>query len=121
MYSIQILPQDFSIAKVADASAVDWDAPFVFVGKTDREFSLVCPSGALAAALEREDGWRGMRIDGTLDFSLTGVLAPIATLLAEQKIGIFAVSTYDTDYLFVKAGALEQAAEALRGAGYAVE
>jgi hypothetical protein len=66
----------------------------------------------------REDGWRAMRVVGTLDFSLTGILSGIATALADAKIGIFAVSTYDTDYILVKQENLDRAVEALKEAGY---
>jgi len=69
----------------------------------------------------REDGWKGFRIEGILDFSLIGILSKISAILADNKIGIFAVSTYNTDYILVKEGDLERAAQALSKAGYVVK
>ena len=107
---IEALTQEFSVCKVADWSAVDLDAPFVFVGKTDEEKSLVCETSRVPAnTVEREDGWRAFRVVGVLDFSLIGILSKIATALAEAKIGIFAVSTYNTDYILVKRENFERA------------
>ena len=70
--------------------------------------------------LERDDGWKAFRIQGVLDFSLIGILAPIATILAEQKIGIFAVSTYNTDYVLVKKENYEKALKSLEEKGYRI-
>ena len=92
---------------------------FYFVGKTDEEVSLVCKTeDAPARTLERDDGWLGFRIEGQLDFSLIGVLARISTVLAEASIGIFVVSTFDTDYILVKAADFDRATTALTNAGY---
>ena len=95
---------------------------FFFLGKTEEKLSLVCPTERVPAETEgREDGWRAFRIAGVLDFSLTGILAPIAELLAEAKIGIFAVSTYNTDYVLVKEENFDRAMAILAGAGYTVQ
>ena len=91
------------------------------MGKTDGELSLVCPTEEVPEnTLAREDGWRGFRIEGVLDFSLIGILAKISGILAEEKIGIFAVSTYNTDYIFTKEAAFSRAMDALKAAGYEV-
>ena len=120
--TIEILPQRFTVCKVREISETQLAAQFCFVGKTDQELSLVCETtDAPEQFLAREDGWRGIRIVGPLDFSLVGILSKISGILAEEKIGIFAVSTYDTDYILVKEPQLEQAAEALRRHGYAVQ
>ena len=85
----------------------------------DRERSLVCPTDRVpVATLAREDGWRAFRIEGQLDFSLVGILARISSILAAEEIGIFAVSTFDTDYILVKAENLDRALSALARAGY---
>ena len=82
----------------------------------------MCPEPyAPQDALAREDGWRALRIEGTLDFTLVGILAGIAALLAERHIPIFVVSTYDTDYLLVKKENLSAALDALQTGGYEVE
>ena len=67
------------------------------------------------------DGWRALRVAGTLDFSLTGILSKLATVLADAGVGIFAISTYDTDYILVKAENLDRATAALNKAGYALQ
>lgn len=67
-----------------------------------------------------DDGWKGFRIQGVLDFSLIGILSKIATILAEQDIGIFAVSTYNTDYIFMKKENFARALDVLSDAGYRI-
>lgn len=70
--------------------------------------------------IERDDGWRGFRIQGVLDFSLIGILSKLSGILAEHKIGIFAVSTYNTDYILVKEENFERALDALTSEGYTI-
>lgn len=70
--------------------------------------------------IRRDDGWKAFRIQGVLDFSLVGILAKIATLLAENSIPIFAISTYNTDYVLTKATHYEKALDALKQAGYTI-
>ena len=119
---LKILPQDLTVCKVAAVSDIDLDAEFYFLGRTDEELSLVCRTeDAPANTLAREDGWRGFRIQGTLDFSLVGILSKLSAVLAENGIGIFAVSTFNTDYILVKAENLDRALAALAAAGYVVE
>ena len=109
----------FSVCKVADYSGIDLMQPFVFTGSTDAEKSLVCPTALLPEnTLEREDGWRAFRICGVLDFSLIGILAGITQILADEKIGVFAISTYNTDYVLTKADDFDRALQALSEAGY---
>ena len=116
---LQTLPYDLTICKVTDISAADLDREFFFLGKTDEELSLVCRTeDTPAKTVEREDGWKGFRIQGELDFSLVGILAKIAGILAENRISIFAVSTYNTDYILVKAEDFDLAKETLARAGY---
>ena len=112
---------DFTVCKLTDYSQVNLDTEFCFTGKTDEERSLVClTSDTPANTIEREDGWRAFRIQGVLDFSLVGILSKISTLLADAKIGIFAVSTYNTDYVLVKAEDEMKALDVLEAAGYEV-
>ena len=87
-----------TVCKVAGVSDIDMSADFYFIGKTDEELSLVCRTeDTPARTTARDDGWRGFRIQGVLDFSLIGILSKLSGILAENKIGIFAVSTYNTD------------------------
>jgi hypothetical protein len=111
----------FSVCKVADYSETDLSQPFVFTGSTDEEKSLVCPVSLVPANVtERDDGWRALRICGILDFSLIGILAGVSKVLADHKIGIFAISTYNTDYVLTKEENFEKAVFALREAGYRI-
>lgn len=119
--TIQALPDAFSVCKVTDYTLVDREAVFCFTEQTDTERSLVCctqdvPDNVTA----REDGWRAMRITGTLDFSLIGVLAGISAVLAENRIGIFVLSTYDTDYILTKQETYARALRLLAQAGYRI-
>ena len=121
MLNLQILPQPLTVCKVDGLKGFSMSGLY-FIGSTDAELSLVCETDRTPAdTLAREDGWRAFRVVGTLDFSLTGILSRIATVLADEKIGIFAVSTYDTDYILVKRENLDRAAEALKRAGYGIE
>ena len=120
--TIEPLDVNLSVCKVEDYSQVDICQPFCFTGSTDEEFSLVCPTDMVPGnATDRDDGWRAFRIVGVLDFSLIGILAGISEILAENKIGLFAVSTYNTDYILTKAEQYEKALEALKSAGYRIK
>ena len=115
------LAYKLTVCKVEDVSDIDLSAGFYFIGKTDEELSLVCRTeDTPQKTLERDDGWRGFRIEGILDFSLIGILSKISGILAEHKIGIFAVSTYNTDYILVKEENFGRALEALTAEGYTV-
>lgn len=114
---------DFSVCKVQDYSLVDFSSEFCFTAKTDEENSLVCQTKDVPKnTTARDDGWKAFRIDeGTLDFSLIGILAKITTILAKSKIGIFAISTFNTDYVLTKSENFENALEVLKNAGYEIE
>ena len=80
---LKVLPYDLTVCKTADTAALDLTREFYFIAKTDEELSLVCQTAdAPACTTAREDGWRGMRIEGQLDFSLVGILARISDVLA---------------------------------------
>ena len=118
---IRKLHPEFSVCQVAYDSLVNFRAEYCFLGKTDEEISLVCPVEDVPAnAIRREDGWRAFRVQGALDFSLIGILAKIAGLLAENGVSIFAVSTYNTDYVLVKKESYPKALEVLARAGYTI-
>jgi len=121
MLTLQVLSQPLTVCKASDLSGFAMSGLF-FIGNTDSELSLVCETDKTPAnTTAREDGWRAMRIVGVLDFSLTGILSGIAAVLADAKVGIFAVSTYDTDYILVKQENLDRAVEALKKEGYEVQ
>lgn len=118
---IKKIQGDFTVCKVADYSQVNFESEYCFIGKTDEEKSLVCltentPKNTVA----REDGWKAFRIEGALDFSQIGILSKISTLLAKADISIFAISTFNTDYILVKKEHEMNALSRLAQAGYKV-
>ena len=118
---IKKIDYDFTVCKVKDYSLVDIDDEYCFIGKTDEEKSLVCLTEQVPGNVtEREDGWKAFRIQGILDFSLIGILSKISTLLAENNIGIFVVSTYNTDYILVKKERFDEALTLLSDGGYQI-
>ena len=118
---LKTIEYNLSVCKVTDISDIDLSSDFFFIGKTDEELSLVCKTEDTPQyTTERDDGWRGFRIQGVLDFSLIGILSRLSGILAEHKIGIFAVSTYNTDYILVKEENFERALEVLASEGYTV-
>ena len=121
MMKLKKLPYKLTVCKVGDVSAIDLSVDICFVSRTDEEISLVCRTeDTPTVTIERDDGWRGFRIEGVLDFSLIGILAKLSGILAENKIGIFAVSTFNTDYILVKEENFDRAINALIEAGYEV-
>ena len=121
MMEVLLIPGDFSICRLESVSQVDFSDPYCFVSKTDEEISLVCGTDYVPPnTIRREDGWKAFRIQGVLDFSLIGVLSQISTLLADNKIGIFAISTYNTDYILTKKSQFDQALRALADNGYTI-
>jgi hypothetical protein len=120
--TLQKLPHDFSICQIENTSQIDFSADFVFVSKTDGEISLVCESGLTpASALAAEHGWKALRIAGILDFGMVGVIAKISGILAREGISVFVVSTYNTDYILLRAHDFEKGICLLRDEGYVVE
>lgn len=118
---IKKIDGDFSICKVENYSQINFDSEFYFIGRTDEENSLVCITENVPDnTTVRDDGWKAFRIEGVLDFSLVGILSKISALLAENNIGIFAVSTYNTDYILTKKGNYDRALKVLADAGYVI-
>lgn len=118
---LKIITQEFSVCKVKDLSQVDYSDEFCFIGKTDEELSLVCSTNLVPNnTIECDNGWKAFRIQGILDFSLIGILSKVSTLLAENEIGIFAISTYNTDYILVKKDNFKKAINVLNENGYVI-
>ena len=118
---IKRMDYNFSVCKVADYSLVKLDSEYSFIGKTDEEKSLVCITEDVPSNVtEREDGWMAFRIQGVLDFSMIGILSEISGILAENKIGIFVISTYNTDYVLKKKENYQRALDVLNLAGYKI-
>jgi hypothetical protein len=115
LYAISRLESDASIPSWAEASA------FSSITRTADELSVVSLQDVVPQRARCERGWRCLRVAGTISFSAAGVLAALTAPLAEAGVGVFAVSTFDTDYLLVKGDDLETALDALRRRGFAVQ
>ena len=120
---LETLPEIFVICKLApDAGIPEWalTSSIFSITKTNEELSIVCVQTKPPTDLKAERDWRCFRVKGTLDFGLTGVLASLANPLAQAAISIFAISTFDTDYLMVKQSSFEKAVTVLSKAGHEV-
>ena len=122
--SLVILEVDLSIIRLpADVAVPEWAlrGAFFSITRAVGELSVVCDSRHVpTGSVQIEAGWRGLAVVGPLDFALTGVMSAIAGALAGAAVSIFAISTFDTDYVLVKSDKLEDAVKALRGAGMRV-
>lgn len=100
-------------------SNINVDNEFLFIGKTDEEISVVCDEEYIPSdCIDISKNWKCIKIIGTLDFSLIGILSKISTILAENNIGIFVVSTYNTDYILVKQDKIDLAKKCLEKNNY---
>jgi uncharacterized protein len=122
--NLSLTTQRLIVCQLApDASIPAWalDAKgFSSISRTSEELSIVCAEGLPPKDVKQEGGWRVFKVDGPLDFTLTGILVSIAAPLAKAGISIFAISTYNTDYVLVKQDKVEAAINALRTAGHTV-
>ncbi|MCI8633076.1 MAG: ACT domain-containing protein [Lachnospiraceae bacterium] len=118
---IRKIAYDFSVCKVTDYSLVDWNAEYCFMSKTKEENSLVCiTDNEPPNVTQREEGWKAFRVEGILDFTLIGILSKISGILAEHHISIFAISTFNTDYVLIKRENYQRALDILEAAGYEI-
>jgi hypothetical protein len=120
---LAVLQGEFGVARLAANEPIpDWagQGSISSVTRTGEELSLVCDAEAIPLDVKAERGWTCLRVVGQLDFSLTGILASIAVPLATGKVSIFAISTYDTDYVLVRTQRLDTAVACLRAAGHEI-
>ncbi len=118
---IKRIAYDFSVCKVADYSLVNLTGEYCFTGKTEEENSLVCVTDDVPVnVIRREDGWKAFRVEGVLDFSLIGILSEICRILAENRISVFVISTFNTDYVLIKQENYQRALDLLEIAGYEI-
>jgi uncharacterized protein len=118
-----VLDDRVAVCRPGQGSGVPaWAAigDFFSVTRTSEELSIVCQESIVPEGVRAEKGWRVMRVVGTFEFSTVGILASLMTPLADAGIGLFALSTFDTDYLLVKEYDLARAVEALRASGHVV-
>lgn len=121
---LKVLNENFSIIQVPTIKDINFDLSPLFIGKTEEELSVVLATKEITnqmQILQREDDWKALKVEGVLDFSLVGILAQIATILAEESISIFALSTFNTDYILVKNEKLDSAIKVLKTNGFQVE
>ena len=121
--TLTLIPGRFAVCRLDAQEAVPaWalDGDFFSVTQTAEELSIVCREAGVPKGVLSETGWACLKVEGPLDFALTGVMAALAAPLADAGVSLFAVSTYDTDYLLVKAHALDEAVAALIKAEHTV-
>ena len=121
--SLRVLAEEFAVARfAADAPLPDWFArgPLASASWTDDELSIVCLQAQVPPEVRCERRWRCLKLQGPFPFQLTGILLSVLQPLATADIGIFAISTFDTDYVLVKADAMERAIVALQTQGHSV-
>ncbi len=119
--TLSVLPETLAVCRLGpDEALPPWAnaGDFRAVTRTSSELSIVCAEASVPPAVTANRGWRAIVVDGTLDFALTGVLAALASPLASAGVSIFAMSTYDTDYVLVKQDTLDRAVAALAAAGH---
>ena len=113
-----VLDCELTVCKCAEIPVELLQGGFCCITRTDEEISVVCETAkAPGQTTEREDGWRALKVCGPLDFGLVGILSRISSALVGAGVALFAISTFDTDYVLVKANALQAAISALRGKG----
>jgi uncharacterized protein len=120
---LTLSPYIFAVCRLeANSEIPSWSirGSFFSLSKSEDELSLVCEQVHVPSSIKSERDWRLFKVEGPLDFSLTGVLASIADPLARAKVSIFAISTFDTDYILIRDSALETAIEKLKSAGFSI-
>ena len=121
--SLAVLEGRLSVCRLdARAEVPAWTAgaSFFSVTRTEDELSVVCPEAEVPEGIIHEKGWRALKLEGPFEFSMVGILSSVAAPLAEAGVSIFAVSTFDTDYVLVREGQLDLAVDALHEHGHEV-
>jgi hypothetical protein len=121
--TLSLLADTFAICRLGSSAPIpSWvtNGDFFSITRTPDELSIVCRQSDVPSEIQSERDWRYLQVNGPLDFSLTGILASLATPLANAGISIFAISTFDTDYLLVKEIHRDKAIDVLRQAGHLV-
>jgi hypothetical protein len=123
-WTLQVLEDILAVCRLGPAAAIPPTATtggFYSITRTADELSLVCRQDAVPPGVRCEPGWRGVRVAGTIPFTAIGVLAGLTAPLADAGISVFALSTFDTDYLLVKEQDLGAAVEVWRRQGHTVQ
>ena len=120
---LTVMSGTFAICRLGAGEAMPmWAtvASFVSITRTKEELSIVCEQERMPVGTKMERDWSCLKVEGPLDFALTGILANLSTTLTEADISLFAISTFDTDYLLVKQVVLDAAVAALTAAGHQI-
>lgn len=119
---LKILAGAFAVSRLpADAPFPEWaQGALLSLTRTPEELSVVSAVGSVPESVRSERGWRALQVEGPLEFSLVGILATLSETLAEAEVPIFALSTFDTDYLLVRGQDLSRAVRALESAGHQI-
>jgi hypothetical protein len=118
---LTVLDGNYAIHRFSPGTPIPkamFSSPFYSFTATDEELSVVAFEGLVKKSEKTDGGWSVIKVNGPLDLTMTGVMAGLSTTLAEAGVSLFAISTFDTDYLLVKTGAFERAKEALQARGY---
>lgn len=116
---LNVLEQEFSVCKLGKFDGASLPDGMFFFARTEDEISLVCETRCIPKdAVKVEGGWKALRVAGTLDFGLVGIIAGISAVLAEAGVSVFVVSTFDTDYVLMKDEGFQKGVAALKKAGY---
>lgn len=121
---LRLMPDSYAVSRMPAVGGIPtWamHGDFWSIIRTPDELSLVCAEGLLPPGLQHEAGWRLLQVAGPLDFGMVGVLASLLVPLATARVSVFTLSTFDTDYLLVKAVRLDDAIAALRAAGHSIQ
>lgn len=121
--TMRLLKENYGVCRLDKTELIpEWskNSDFFSITKTSDELSIVCSQDSIPDNIKCEKDWRILKVEGPLDFSLVGILSSISTVLKEKGISIFAISTYDTDYILVKNNDIDNAIESLIEGGYEV-
>ena len=119
---ISILPDSLAVCRLSsDAEVPQWiRGTFTSITRTADELSVICDDAVVPEDVKAERGWRGLKVEGPIPFEMTGVAAALVAPLAEARISVFLLATFDTDYLLLKEEVFERAVEILRGRGHEI-
>lgn len=121
--TMKLLKEKYGVCRLNKTELIpQWaqNGGFFSITRTSDELSIVCSEDNIPNGIKCEKDWRVLKIEGTLDFSLIGILASISTILAQKGISIFAISTYDTDYILIKNKDIDNAINSLINEGYEI-
>ena len=121
--TMKLLKEKYGVCRLDKTELIpEWaqNSDFFSITRTSDELSIVCTEDNIPNGIKCEKDWRILKIEGPLDFSLIGIFASISTILAQKGISIFAISTYDTDYILVKNKDIDNAIESLINERYEI-